>query len=346
MIRIENIEILYLLTLIPFFFILHFFYIKKKKARLRDFIDKNLIDIIVPDLSYGKQWTKFILINIAYFFIVIAIANPQIGTSVEKTDRKGTDLMICLDISNSMLAQDIKPNRISRAKQSLNHLIDQLKNDRIGIIVFAGSAYVQLPITNDYGAAKTFIDLIDPSMISNQGTAIGQALEKANESFGDKNTDNKSRSIILISDGEDNEEEAIDVAKKIARDGVVINTIGLGLAEGALIPISSKGQGKIEYKKDINGSYVMTKLNEDILKDIASVGNGVYIRANNSSIGLDNILARINKMEKNEYQAVAYKDYESKFYIFAFIAFILLIIEFLVFEKKNKYINRKFFFGK
>lgn len=346
MIRIENIEILYLLTLIPFFFILHFFYIKKKKARLRDFIDKNLIDIIVPDLSYGKQWTKFILINIAYFFIVIAIANPQIGTSVEKTDRTGTDLMICLDISNSMLAQDIKPNRISRAKQSLNHLIDQLKNDRIGIIVFAGSAYVQLPITNDYGAAKTFIDLIDPSMISNQGTAIGQALEKANESFGDKNTDNKSRSIILISDGEDNEEEAIDVAKQIAKDGVVINTIGLGLAEGALIPISSNGQGKIEYKKDINGSYVMTKLNEDILKDIASVGNGVYIRANNSSIGLDNILARINKMEKNEYQAVAYKDYESKFYIFAFIAFILLIIEFLVFEKKNKYINRKFFFGK
>lgn len=345
MIRIENIEILYLLTLIPFFFILHFFYIKKKKARLRDFIDNNLIDIIVPDLSYGKQWTKFILINIAYFFIVIAIANPQIGTSVEKTDRKGTDLMICLDISNSMLAQDIKPNRISRAKQSLNHLIDQLKNDRIGIIVFAGSAYVQLPITNDYGAAKTFIDLIDPTMISNQGTAIGQALEKANESFGDKNSNNKSRSIILISDGEDNEQEAIDVAKKIARDGVVINTIGLGLAEGALIPISNNGQGKIEYKKDINGSYVMTKLNEDILKNIASVGNGVYIRANNSSIGLDNILARINKMEKNEYQAVAYKDYESRFYIFAFIALIILIVEFLVFEKKNKYINRKFFFG-
>lgn len=345
MIRIENIEILYLLTLIPFFFILHFFYIKKKKARLRDFIDKNLIDIIVPDLSYGKQWTKFILINIAYFFIVIAIANPQIGTSVEKTERKGTDLMICLDISNSMLAQDIKPNRISRAKQSLNHLIDQLKNDRIGIIVFAGSAYVQLPITNDYGAAKTFIDLIDPTMISNQGTAIGQALEKANESFGDKNSNNKSRSIILISDGEDNEQEAIDVAKKIARDGVVINTIGLGLAEGALIPISNNGQGKIEYKKDINGSYVMTKLNEDILKNIASVGNGVYIRANNSSIGLDNILARINKMEKNEYQAVAYKDYESRFYIFAFIALIILIVEFLVFEKKNKYINRKFFFG-
>ncbi|MCK9163558.1 MAG: VWA domain-containing protein [Bacteroidales bacterium] len=344
MIRIEHIEILYLLILIPFFIIIHYIYIKKKKEKLRGFIDKPLIDLIVPNLSYGKQWTKFILLNIAYLFIIIAIANPQIGTSVEKAERKGTDLMVCLDISNSMLAEDIKPNRISRAKQSLNHLIDQLKNDRLGIVVFAGSAYVQLPITNDYGAAKTFIDLIDPSMISNQGTAIGEALRKANESFGEKNT-SKSRSIILISDGEDNEEEAIDIAEEIAKEGVVINTIGFGLPEGALIPISNKGKSNLEYKKDESGSYVITKLNEDILKNIASIGNGVYIRANNSSIGLDNILARINNMEKNEYEAVAYKDYESRFYIFAFIAMIILIIEFLVFEKKNKYINRKFFFG-
>ncbi|MFA7082103.1 MAG: VWA domain-containing protein [Bacteroidales bacterium] len=344
MIRIEHIETLYLLILIPFFLIIHYFYIKKKKERLRGFIDKHLIDNMVPNLSYGKQWTKFILLNIAYFFIIIAIANPQIGTSIEKSERKGTDLMVCLDISNSMLAEDIKPNRISRAKQSLNHLIDQLRNDRIGIVVFAGSAYIQLPITNDYGTAKTFIDLIDPSMISNQGTAIGEALIKANESFGEKNT-SKSRSIILISDGEDNEEEAVIVAKKIAKEGIVINTIGFGLPEGALIPVVKSGQGKIEYKKDANGSYVITKLNEDILKNIASIGNGEYIRANNSSIGLDNVLARINKMEKNEYEAVAYKDYESRFYIFAFLAMVFLIIEFLVFEKKNKYINRRFFFG-
>lgn len=345
MIRIENIEILYLLLFIPAFFLLHYYHIKKKKERLRSFIDKDLIDKIIPDLSYGKQWTKFILLNIAYLFIIIAMANPQIGTSVEKSERKGTDLMVCLDISNSMLAEDIKPNRISRAKQSLNQLIDQLKNDRIGIVVFAGSAYVQLPITNDYGAAKTFIDLIDPSMISNQGTAIGEALKKADESFGNKNT-NISRSIILISDGEDNEEEAIEVSKKISRDGVVINTIGFGSPEGALIPIGNNYGNKREYKKDRNGSYVITKLNEGILKEIASIGNGVYIRANNSSVGLNNILARINKMEKNEYEAVAYKNYESRFYIFAFIALVILVIEFLVFERKNKYINRKFFFGK
>lgn len=345
MIRTEFPEALYLLLLIPVFFIIHYIYIKKKKARLKRFVDKELIDTIVPEISYGKIWIKFILLNLAYLFIVIAIANPQIGTSIEKSERKGTDLMVCLDISNSMLAEDIKPNRISRAKQSLNSLIDQLSNDRIGIVIFAGSAYVQLPITNDYSAAKTFIDIIDPSMISNQGTAIGEALEIANEGFGEK-SNKKSRSIILISDGEDNEEEAVSIAKEIAKDGVIINTIGLGLPEGALIPINKQGGGKIEYKKDENGSYVMTKLNETILKDIASVGNGVYIRANNTSIGLDNILARINKMEKNEYQAIAYKDYENRFYIFAFIAFVILVIEFFVFEKKNKYINKKFFFGK
>lgn len=344
MIRIQYPETLYLLILIPFFFLLHYIYIKKRKARLKGFVDNELIENIVPELSYGKQWTKFILLNIAYFFIVLAISNPQIGTSIEKSERKGSDLMVCLDISNSMLAEDIKPNRISRAKQSLNHLIDELSNDRIGVIIFAGSAYVQLPITNDYGAAKTFIDVIDPSMISNQGTAVGAALEKAYESFGEK-INNKSRSIILISDGEDNEEEAVDIAKKISKEGIVINTIGLGLPEGALIP-TSKGNGKMEYKKDENGSYVMSKLNEGLLKEIAKEGNGVYIRANNSSIGLDNILARINKMDKNEYEAIAYKDYESRFYIFAFIGLIILIIEFMVFEKKNKYINRKFFFGK
>lgn len=345
MIRTEFPEALYLLILIPVFFVIHYIYIRRKKQRLKRFVDNELINTIVPELSYGKLWTKFILLNLAFMFLVIAISNPQIGTSIEKSERKGTDLMICLDISNSMLAEDIKPNRISRTKQSLNSLIDQLSNDRIGIVIFAGSAYVQLPITNDYSAAKTFIDIIDPSMISNQGTAIGEALEIANESFGEKNN-NKSRSIILISDGEDNEEEAVNIAKKIAKDGVIINTIGLGLAEGALIPINKKGASKIEYKKDANGSYVMTKLNEDILKDIATSGNGVYIKANNASIGLDNILARINKMDKNEYQAIAYKDYENRFYIFAFIALLFLVIEFFVFEKKNKYINRKFFFGK
>lgn len=344
MFRIQTPEVLYLLILIPLFVFLYILYIRKKKRKLYSFIDKGLCETIIPELSFGKHWLKFILILIAYFFLVVAIANPQIGTSLEKSQRKGSDLMICLDISNSMYAEDIKPNRISRAKQALNRLVDQLNGDRIGIVVFAGSSFVQLPITNDYGAAKTFIDIIDPSMIVNQGTVIGQALKMAEESFGEEVND-KSKSIILISDGEDNDQEAIVTAKDIAKKGIVINTIGLGLKEGALIPITTNA-GKKDYKKTSDGSYVMTRINEELLQDIAKVGNGKYLRANNASIGLDNILARINKMEKNEYNAVIYKEYESRFYIFAFIALLILVIDYLVFERKNKYINRKFFFGR
>lgn len=344
MFRIQTPEVLYLLILIPFFILFYILYLRGKKKRLYSFVDKGLSENIIPELSFGKHWLKFILVLIAYFFIIIAISNPQIGTSLEKTQRQGSDLMVCLDISNSMYAEDIKPNRISRAKQALNRLVDQLDGDRIGIVVFAGSSFVQLPITNDYGAAKTFIDIIDPSMISNQGTAIGSALRMAESSFGDGISD-KSKSIILISDGEDNEEGAISIAKSINKKGIIINTIGLGLSEGALIPFKTKS-GRVDYKKTSDGSYVMTRLNEEMLENIAKSGQGVYIRANNSTIGLENILARINKMEKNEYEAIIYKEYESRFYIFAFIALIILVIEFLVFEKKNKYINRKFFFGK
>lgn len=344
MIRIQTPELLYLWLLIPFFFLLEYYIIRRKKEKLSKFIDNNLLEYVIPDISYGKKWTKFILLNLAFFFLVLALANPQIGTSIEKNQRKGSDIMICLDISNSMYAEDIKPNRISRAKQSINKLIDELENDRIGIVVFAGSAYIQLPITNDYGAAKTFVDMVDPSMISNQGTAIGEALDMAYNGFGEK-VRNKSRSIILISDGENNEDNALEVAEQVSKENVSIHTIGLGLTEGALIPIGNKG-GQVEYKKTAEGSYVMTKLNEELLKSIASKGNGVYIRANNSSIGLDNILARINKMDKNEYEAVAYKDYDSRYYIFAFISFIILLAEYFIFEKRNKYINRKFFFGR
>ena len=182
-------------------------------------------------------------------------------------------------------------------------------------------------------------------MIETQGTAIGESLKTAFSAFGEQQDNKRSRSIVLISDGEDNEEDALEVAKEIASDGVVINTIGLGRGEGTPIPIKQRN-GTNEYKRDANGNIVLTKLNENLLKQIADKGNGTYIRANNSSIGLEHILARINKMEKNEYEAVAYKSYESRFYIPAMIALVLLLVEYVIFERKNKYINRKFFFGK
>lgn len=345
MLRFESPQFLYLLILIPLFYVLYFFYVRSKKRKLKDLASTRVQEIIMPDLSVGKQNLKFALLNIAFFFLVIAVANPQSGTSVGKKERQGTDLIICLDISNSMLAQDLKPNRITRAKQSINSLINQLRGDRIGLVVFAGTSFIQLPMTSDYAAAKTFIDIIEPSMIETQGTAIGESLKTAFSAFGEQQDNKRSRSIVLISDGEDNEEDALEVAKEVASDGVVINTIGLGRGEGAPIPIKQRN-GTNEYKRDANGNIVLTKLNENLLKQIADKGNGTYIRANNSSIGLEHILARINKMEKNEYEAVAYKSYESRFYIPAMIALVLLLVEYVIFERKNKYINRKFFFGK
>src|SRR5574344_333292 len=303
MIRLQYPEILYLLAFVPVFFLGQFFYLRRKKKQLQKFAQGSLIDSLVPDISYGKQWTKFIILNLAFVFIIIAAANPQIGTTIDKSERKGSDIMICLDISNSMYAQDIKPDRITRAKQALGRLIDQLNNDRIGIVVFAGSAYTQLPITNDYGAAKTFLDVISPSMIQNQGTAIAQALQLAYQGFGD-NVRKKSRAIILISDGEDNDEDAVGTAHRIAKEGVTINTLGFGLAEGAMIPMPNK-MGKIEYKKKTDGSFVMTKINEPLLKEIAKEGKGVYVRANNSSVGLEDIMSSINSLDKNSYSALA-----------------------------------------
>lgn len=345
MIRLENPQFLYLWILIPLFYLLHYFYIKSKKKKLKQFAEEKTQQTIIPELSIGKQYLKFTLWNLALFFLIIALANPQKGTSIEKKERTGTDLMVCLDVSNSMLAEDLKPNRISRAKQSLTQLINQLEGDRIGIVVFAGTSIVHLPITSDYTAAKTFIEVIDTKLIETQGTAIAESLEKAYSAFENQDETKRSRSIILISDGEDNEEGVLEATKEIAKEGVVVNTIGLGQTEGTPIPIYAKN-GRSEYKRDGNGNIVLTKLNETLLKDIAKEGHGVYIRANNTSIGLDNILARINKMDKNEYEAVAYKNYDSKFYIFAIISLIFLLLEWIVFEKKNKYINRKLFFGK
>lgn len=343
--RLENPSLLYLWLLIPLLCVAYFFYARRKKRRLKALASLRVQEVVMPELSLGKQHLKFILLNIVFFLLVLAAANPQSGTSLGKKERTGTDMIICLDVSNSMLAQDIKPNRISRAKQSINRLIHQLRGDRIGLVVFAGSSFVQLPLTSDYAAARTFVDVVEPDMIETQGTAIGESLKTAFAAFGEEQAKNRSRTIILISDGEDNEEDAVKIAGDISSNGVVINTIGLGMTEGVPIPVKSRS-GQTEYKRDVLGNIVLTKLNEDLLKRIADKADGIYIRANNSTIGLEQILARINKMDKNEYEAVAYQSYESRFYIPAAIALLLLLVEYFVFEKRNKYINRKFFFGK
>ena len=339
----ETPQYFYLLFAIILFAGLQWLYIWNKKKSLTKFADEKSIDKIMPLLSIGKQNFKFIMWIFAYFFFVFALANPQMKTLAGKKNKNGINIMICLDISNSMLAEDIKPNRLVKAKQAISNVVSQLESDKIGLVVFAGSSYVQLPLTSDYGTARVFVDIVTPEMISHQGTAIGEAIEKSIESL-EKEKQHKAKTVIIISDGEDNEEGAIEMAKEAKSKGIIVNTIGLGNEKGAPIPLRTGGHQSY-YKRDRMGEIVLTKLNEELLKKIAKAGGGTYIRAN-TSVAIDEILSSVNKAATNEYKISAHDDYDDRFAPFAFIALLLVFAELLVFERKNKYINRRFFFNK
>ncbi|MFC1733149.1 VWA domain-containing protein [candidate division KSB1 bacterium] len=337
MFRFEHTIILYGLFLIPFFIVI-FWMMKKWKARsLKAFGDTEVIDPLLPEASKVRPVFKFILLMLSYIFLVIGLANPQIGSKLEKVKRKGVDLMIALDISNSMNAEDIKPNRLERSKQAISRLIDGLTNDRIGIVVFAGKAYVQLPITTDYAAAKMFISTIKPNLIQEQGTAIGSAIELASQSFEDE--DKKNKAIIIITDGENHEDDAINQTAKVSERGIFVNTIGMGLPDGAPIPVYN-GSKLVGFKKDKSGNTVITKLDEVMLQQIASAGEGIYVRANNTKAGVEKVFKEINKMEKKEFDSRLYADYEDRFQYFIGFGLLLLILELLIYERKNKYLSR------
>jgi Ca-activated chloride channel family protein len=304
-----------------------------KRKALKRFGTISVINRLIPDFSKERTIIKFIFLIIAYVFLIIGLANPQIGSKLVKGERKGIDIIIALDVSNSMLAEDIQPNRLEKAKQAISKLIDKLKNDRIGIIVFAGKAYTQLPITSDYAAAKMFLSTIDPTIVPVQGTAISEAIRLAVKSFNDEN---HNKAIIIITDGEDHEGQAIEETKQAVDAGISVFTIGMGLPDGSPIPLYN-GNKRLGYKKDNNGNTVVTKLNESILQQIASKGNGIYVRANNTSAGLRTIFQKINKIEKKEYESRVFSDFESRFQYFIGISIILLIIELLIVERKSKW---------
>lgn len=345
MFRFEFPNILFFLLAVPIGLALFLFSQYLESKRLNSTIDIHIQDEVIPLLSFGKQRFKFILLCVAYVFLVLAASNPQLASSVDKKERKGCDVIVCLDVSNSMLAEDLSPNRLERAKLALTQLISQMQDDRIGIVLFAGSAYTYLPLTSDYATARMFCDIIDTKLIDYQGTDINQALSIASQSFGETSSKDRSKAIILISDGEDNQPQAEQVAKSIAKQGTVINCVGIGNAQGVRIPIKDRS-GNVEYKKDKNGNIVITRLNEQTLKNIASEGKGTYVRASNMSLGLNSVMKSINRMDKKEYTSLAYRDYNTIFYVFALIGLIILLLDFFIFNAKHKLINRKFFFGK
>ena len=330
MMQFERPDILYLLFLIPVFVIWFIFNRSKQKKKIETFGDADLLQTLSPNSSKLRGNWKFILLMLSFFFFIIGLANPQIGTKLEKVKRKGIEMMIALDVSNSMLAEDIKPNRLERAKRVVSQLIDKLHGDKIGLIVFAGKAYVQMPITVDYHAAKMFLQSINIGIVPVQGTAISEAISLGMQSFSEKNE--KSKILLLITDGENHEEEAIELTKKAKEQNIRIYTIGMGLPKGTPIPIYDR-YGRKDYKRDKEGNIVVTKLNEESLQKIAEASDGEYISANN----LDQLVEKINKMDKVTFEDKIYSDYESQFQYFFAIALFFLILEILLVSKKNKY---------
>jgi Ca-activated chloride channel family protein len=314
----------------------------KQKAYKR-FGEASVISRLMPDVSSVRSLMKFIALMLAVAFLIMALARPQTGSKLEKSKHKGVELMIVLDVSNSMNAEDIKPSRLERAKQAISKLIDQLDNDKIGLIVFAGKPYIQLPITTDYAAAKMFLNTISTDMVPEQGTAIGAAINMAAQSF-DFNDKTKNKAIILITDGENFEDDAIEAAKAAAEEGINIHTIGMGLPEGSPIPVYKNGVA-MGFKQDNEGKTVVTKLDESMLQEIAATGKGIYVRASNSEVGLKKIMEEIDKMQKKEFEAKVYSDYEDQFQYFIAVALLFMLGELFIFERKSKWLMKLDIFG-
>jgi len=260
------------------------------------------------------------------------LSRPQFGSKIEDVKKQGVEVIIALDVSNSMLAEDIQPDRLTRAKQAISRLVDNLDNDKIGLIVFAGDAYIQIPITTDYISAKMFLSAINPNIVPKQGTAIGAAINLGIKSFSPG--EGKSKAMIIITDGENHEDDPVKDAEEASKAGIVIHTIGIGSTEGVPIPMIING--KKDYLKDVNGNTVVTKLDEEILKKIALSTNGNYVRASNSNIGLDEIFSGIKKMKKQDLESTMYTEYNDQFQIFAAIALFLLLVDFFIMERKNR----------
>lgn len=330
--RFANPDYLYLLLLLPVLVLLFILEVLRRKKALSRLGNPALVEGLMPEMSTARPILKFSLLLISVTMLIIALARPQFGSKLEEVKKEGVEVMIALDVSNSMLAEDIQPDRLTRAKQALSRLIDNLDNDKIGLIVFAGDAYTQIPITTDYISAKMFLSTINPDMVPKQGTAIGSAIDLGMRSFSPG--EGKSKAMIIITDGENHEDDPVEKAGEAAKAGIVIHTIGIGSTEGVPLPVTVNGRK--DYLKDIDGNTVISKLDEDILRKIAIAGNGSYVRASNSNIGLDQIFAEIKNMKKQELESKMYTEYNDQFQIFAGIALLLLLIDFTVMERKNR----------
>ncbi|HEX7511253.1 MAG TPA: VWA domain-containing protein [Chitinivibrionales bacterium] len=324
--RFGSPQFFWLLLGIPLLIGLFIFVYQRKRAALRRFASPALIERLAPQYTHSRQILKWVLFVLFYLFGVIALTRPQFGVKMEIVERKGVDIMVALDISKSMLAEDVTPSRLERAKFEIARFIDLLKGDRVGIIIFAGESFVQCPLTLDYGAAKMFLASVNTDWVQFQGTDIAGSIGKAVEGF--KTKSNKSRVLIVLSDGEETEGDAVEAAKKASADNIKIYTVGLGSESGVPIPIN-KDKSNVVYKKDNEGNLVMTKLNPLMLEKIAIAGNGKYFQAG-TSLDLVSIYGEIAKMEKNEFGTDRLNIYEEQYQVFLGIAVLLILLEFFI----------------
>lgn len=333
MFQFAHMEFLYGLLALPILGLVFLSALYRRKNALKSFGNTDLVKGLTPEASLSKPWIKFILMESALMLVIIAMAGPQFGTKLKEIKREGVELLIALDVSNSMLAEDIAPNRLENAKRAISKLVDRLHNDKVALVVFAGDAFVQLPMTTDYEAAKMFLSTITPDLINNQGTAIGAAIELGMKAFTPG--EEKNKALIIITDGENHEGNAVELATAANDAGIVVHTIGMGLSKGAPIPDYNK-YGQKDYRTDNQGNVVISKLDEDMLKKIAVSGGGKYIRANNTKTGLNALFDELNQMEKAELEVKAYAEYEEQFQYFVGFALLILVIEFFILFKKNK----------
>lgn len=335
MFRFAHPEYLYLLVLVPLLVVLNIYMAARRRKSLERFGQMETISQLMPDVSFVRPIVKFYFLLTSFAIIIFALAGPQFGSKLETVKRKGIELVIALDVSNSMNAADIEPTRLERAKQGISRLVDRLEGDRVGVVIFAGQAYTQLPITADASAAKMFVSNITTGSVPSQGTDISAAIKLSMKSFSKKEGIN--RAIIVVTDGEDHEAAAVEAAKEAVANGVRVITVGMGLPKGS--PIRIPGGGETDFMKDKEGNVVITKLNESMLQEIAAAGSGVYIPANNLRNGIENLLDTLSKLEKSEMESKVYSEYDEQFQYLAAIVLLLLIIDATILERKNRFLK-------
>lgn len=324
---------LYLLAVIPVMVLMMAWAEWRRRKNIKKLGDKQLINALMTDASAKRRWIKFLLMQMVIALVIIMVARPQMGVKVSHEKRNGIEALICLDISNSMLATDVAPSRLQKSKMLIENLVDHFTKDKIGLIVFAGDAYVQLPITSDYVSAKMFLQNIEPSLIQTQGTNIGEAINLASNSFTQQ--ENIGKAIIVITDGEDHEGGAMEAAKEASEKGYKVFILGIGNTTGAPIPVAGGG-----YLTDNTGNTVMTSLNEQMCKDIAAAGKGTYIHVDNTSTAQESLNNELSKMQKGDMESVVYSEFEEVYQWFGLVVVILLILEVIISETANPFFKK------